>query len=338
MFYLERLPCPVLVTDCTGLTLHSNCDFKHLVSPSDDGNINDYLTPACRIFLQTHAWPLLLKNGEFNEIYLQVVTKDQHVIPVMTNARISEVDGKRIVIWLFFVAKERQRFEAELLKARAYAQEKALQLTEANKALQDAYAKLSQYAAEVQSEAQQFAHLSYTDPLTALGNRRALSAHVDQWLHRSEPLSTGSLLLIDIDHFKQVNDRFGHAEGDRVLCELAAHLRASARAQDTVARYGGEEFAIWLPHSDRTGAESIAKRVHACVSNVKVAEREITVSIGIASQIKKTPLTDEYLKNLVNDADTALYEAKVKGRNRTIFYAELSKSISKQHSDNTTKH
>ena len=323
MFYLERLPCPVLVTNCNGNVQHTNRDFKKLVAPEVYENMNHYFPPACRIFLQTHAWPLLLKNGEFNELYMQLLTASGERIPVMTNARISEADGERVVIWLFFVAKERQRFEAELLKARQYAQETAIQLAKVNTELQSANARLSQYAIAVRTEADQFAHLSLTDPLTDLGNRRALSLNVEQWVHSASGESVGSLLLIDIDFFKRINDRFGHAEGDSALRKLSQQLLKSVRAQDTVVRYGGEEFALWLPNSDREGAKLTAKRVHNCTAQIQVADQDITVSIGISSLAPNEQEVGTFLEHLLAQADAALYDAKAKGRNRTVCFGDL---------------
>ncbi|CAM3835900.1 diguanylate cyclase [Ectopseudomonas alcaliphila] len=314
MLYLDRLPGPVLVTDCNGRIKHCNCDFKRLAGVGTAEGMDQFFPPASRIFLQTHAWPLLLRNGEFSELYLQLQSEGGQAIPVMTNARISEVDGTPEVIWLFFVAKDRQRFEAELLKAREQAQESAAQLAKANLALQSAYAQLANYAVEIQSEAEQLAQLSHTDPLTALSNRRALSVHVEQWLGSVSDLACGSLLLIDIDHFKQINDRFGHAEGDRVLVDMAQRLLASVRSGDSVVRYGGEEFAIWLPNADLDEASDIAERVHDQIKALEVANESITVSIGIAS-LKPCA---EYLEHLLAAADKALYTAKAQGRNRSI--------------------
>jgi len=314
VLYLDRLPGPVLVTDCNGRIKHCNCDFKRLAGVGTTEGMDQFFPPASRIFLQTHAWPLLLRNGEFSELYLQLQSAGGQAIPVMTNARISEVDGTPEVIWLFFVAKDRQRFEAELLKAREQAQESAAQLAKANLALQSAYAQLANYAVEIQSEAEQLAQLSHTDPLTALSNRRALSVHVEQWLGSVSDLACGSLLLIDIDHFKQINDRFGHAEGDRVLVDMAQRLLASVRSGDSVVRYGGEEFAIWLPNADLDEASDIAERVHDQIKALEVANESITVSIGIAS-LKPCA---EYLEHLLAAADKALYTAKAQGRNRSI--------------------
>lgn len=320
MFYLERLPCPILVTDCKGYVKHSNLDFKKLAGATVAEDMNHYFPPASRIFLQTHAWPMLLKNGEFNELYLQLLAADEQHIPVMANARISEADGEREVLWLFFVAKDRQRFEAELLKARRLAQETAAQLAEANLALQHANAQLTEYAVEIRSEAEQFAQLSHTDPLTALGNRRALSRQVEQWVGASSARALGSLLLIDVDFFKKINDNFGHNEGDRVLTELAKQLLKSVRTQDTVVRYGGEEFAIWSPLSDIDAATRIARRVHKQVAQILLAGRQITVSIGFTTQSHQGQTAEHYLAQLLTEADAALYQAKAEGRNRSVCY------------------
>ncbi|MDZ4194614.1 MAG: GGDEF domain-containing protein [Pseudomonas sp.] len=302
MFYLERLPCPVLVTDCSGHILHTNCDFTKLVAPGTGDTMERFFPPACLIFLQTHAWPMLLKNGEFRELYLQLLTADQQMLPVMTNARISEADGERVVIWLFFVAQERQRFEAELLKARERAQNTTTQLAKTNIELRRAYAQLAEHAAEVKTEAEQLAHLSQTDPLTALGNRRALSVDVEQWINAAEHHSVGSLLMIDIDLFKQVNDRFGHAEGDRVLRELSQQLLTSVRAQDTVVRFGGEEFVVWLPYSDMQGAQLTAQRIHDHVSQIYVAEQTLTVSIGFTSLPSLRQEAETFLERMLTEA------------------------------------
>lgn len=293
------------------------------MDPDDSSAMDQYFPPASRIFLQTHAWPLLFKNGEFAELYMQLQAADGQRMPVMANARISEIRGKRIVIWLFFVAKERQRFESELLQARQQAQDTAAQLAEVNGELMRAYAQLSAYAAEVKTEAEQLAHLSHTDQLTGLGNRRALLLQVDRWINAASDQDVGSLLLIDIDFFKQVNDRLGHAEGDRVLCDVASQLQSSARAQDTVVRYGGEEFVIWLPYADRQGAELTAQRVHDHVAQTQINDERVTVSVGISTLAPQRQEVTRYLERLLGEADTALYEAKYRGRNRTISFADL---------------
>lgn len=303
--------------------MHTNLDFRNLVGPSESGTMDRYFPPASCIFLQTHAWPLLFKDSGFSELYMQLLSADGQRIPVMTNARVSEIRGTRVVIWLFFVAKERQRFESELLQARQQAQDTAAQLTEVNGELMRAYAQLAAYTAEVKTEADQLAHLSHTDHLTGLGNRRALLLQVDRWIKTASDQDFGSLLLIDIDFFKQVNDRLGHAEGDRVLCHIASQLQNSARAQDSVVRYGGEEFVVWLPYSNRKGAELTAQRLHDQIAQTQVSDQQITVSIGVSTLTLQHQEATRYLERLLSEADTALYEAKYRGRNRTICFDDL---------------
>lgn len=324
MFSLERLPCPVLVTDLNGMVLHCNHDFKRLVSEANcEGNMAVYFPPSGRIFLQTHAWPLLYRQGDFRELYLQLLSADRRLLPVMTNARVAEEDGKQVVIWLFFVAKERQRFEAELLSARQQAEQSAERLGEVNEELEKAYARLAVYAVELKSETEQLAQLSYTDALTGLGNRRALLIQLERWLRMPEQRVPGSLLLIDIDFFKQVNDRFGHAEGDLALCEVARQLQQSIRSQDSVIRHGGEEFVVWLPSTDPEGAALTAQRIHKQIARVLVGGNQISVSIGTTTKAPGELDAAAYLERLLAEADAALYAAKHNGRNCTQCYADL---------------
>jgi diguanylate cyclase (GGDEF)-like protein len=156
-----------------------------------------------------------------------------------------------------------------------------------------------------------------TDPLTGLMNRRAMLDQMNRERARADrygqPLSA---LLLDVDHFKRVNDVHGHAAGDRVLRGLAALLGGKMRASDLVARWGGEEFLVVLPQTHPAGALVFAERVRAAVaaSPFDIGEGKplsITVSIGLAGTLP--PILFE---PLVEEADRALYEAKRSGRNR----------------------
>jgi diguanylate cyclase (GGDEF)-like protein len=148
-----------------------------------------------------------------------------------------------------------------------------------------------------------------TDSLTGLLNRRAFSERLEAELVRArrsgEPVA---LAIFDVDHFKAINDRRGHAAGDAVLGRLAEILRDASRGTDAVARIGGEEFAVVLAGGERAGAEALAARVHAALA----AEAELTVSAGVA---QAQPGSDA--DGLLRRADDALYAAKHGGRNRT---------------------
>jgi diguanylate cyclase (GGDEF)-like protein len=154
-----------------------------------------------------------------------------------------------------------------------------------------------------------------TDPLTGLGNRRWMADMFEREVTRAEldsrPLC---LMMIDIDHFKQFNDRYGHICGDRALVAVGAALREYLRPTDLIARFGGDEFAVLLPSLELEQALQTAERLRqriAAVSPESLSDA-ITVSIGITSR-----LLDDDVSSLLHRADAALYDAKALGRNRT---------------------
>ena len=163
-----------------------------------------------------------------------------------------------------------------------------------------------------------------TDQLTGLHNRRYMTGQLDALVARAsrdgEPVAA---LLLDIDHFKKINDSFGHDVGDEVLREFAVRLASNVRAVDLPCRYGGEEFVVVMPDTALVDAERIAERIRMHVSGApfRVANgREIlavTISIGVATTLGLEDTPDALLKR----ADEALYEAKASGRNRVIAYA-----------------
>lgn len=161
--------------------------------------------------------------------------------------------------------------------------------------------------------------LAHTDPLTKLLNRRALGERLGAEMERVRRYNTTvSVLLIDIDHFKLINDTFGHLTGDDVLCEVANLLQRGVRAVDVVARYGGEEFVIVLPETGPTGAAAFAERLREYIEAQLFAEARrvpvrITTSIGVACY---PGFGVESVEDLFAASDQALYRAKSEGRNR----------------------
>lgn len=160
--------------------------------------------------------------------------------------------------------------------------------------------------------------LAATDPLTGLSNRRQFFelavSELDRARRYERPLCA---VMVDIDHFKRVNDQHGHAVGDRVLQEVARRLRDTVRKSDTVARYGGEEFALLMPETDAPAALTAAERVRAAVATTPISvgeppPLEITISAGVAA-IRPD---DRMIEALLERADIALYAAKNAGRNR----------------------
>ena len=181
-------------------------------------------------------------------------------------------------------------------------------------------ATLADYAAIAIVNARLFAEVqlaSITDGLTGLFNRRHVLALADQEYARARrferPLSA---LMIDIDHFKQVNDTHGHATGDQVLAEVGRRLRSSVRTIDIVGRYGGEEFVLVLPETALPGAGLLGERLRRGMAASPIATLagalSITMSVGVAT----TQPTVSDVATLIANADSALYAAKQAGRNR----------------------
>ncbi len=169
----------------------------------------------------------------------------------------------------------------------------------------------------------------FTDVLTGWNNRRYLNVRLGEELARARRDQSGIVcLILDVDHFKRVNDTWGHAAGDVVLREVAQRIESQVRASDVAARYGGEEFLVLLPNTDVSSAKLLAERVRKAISATPIdlpsAETvTITVSIGI-SEVHPKP-GDNDLKpigdSLVARADVALYAAKSAGRDRVIVEA-----------------
>jgi diguanylate cyclase (GGDEF)-like protein len=155
------------------------------------------------------------------------------------------------------------------------------------------------------------------DLLTMLPNRAAIDAVLEQEFARSgRDGATVGVILLDIDHFKRINDTYGHFAGDAVLRETAANLRANIRTYDQVGRYGGEEFLIVLPHSDLEQATLQAERLRTLLQSrstmIEGAKLQVTASFGVTVADGQTGTPDLF----VRVADEALYKAKAEGRNR----------------------
>jgi two-component system, cell cycle response regulator len=165
--------------------------------------------------------------------------------------------------------------------------------------------------------------LASTDALTGLFNRRRFSDVLKrEFAVTKRYRNTLSCLMMDLDHFKQINDRYGHDAGDQVLKEVARRITGSLREVDLAARYGGEEFVVLLPHTGRVDARVVAERL---LRNIRGQSFQfgnevhtLTVSIGYAGN---GDVHSDRAEDLVKLADLALYEAKRAGRNRTVMYS-----------------
>lgn len=188
--------------------------------------------------------------------------------------------------------------------------------------------QLGQALQEAKELKKKYEELSFIDDLTGLHNRRFFFLETEAGLSRAtryrQPFG---IMTIDVDHFKQVNDRYGHAEGDRVLKTIAGALQGQARDCDVVARIGGEEFAIGMPDTTLPGARQLGGRLLQAIQELDwpnhIADLSITISIGIACWPDDQPHRERLsMEQLLNRADQALYQSKRNGRNSLAAYPD----------------
>lgn len=173
---------------------------------------------------------------------------------------------------------------------------------------------------DISKEKEHMKELAITDRLTALYNHDFFYSRLDEEFSRAVRYGTPvSVIMMDMDNFKNINDTYGHRTGDKVLKEIADMIKKLVRKTDIVARYGGEEFAIILPHTNLEGAEEEAERIRETISNhayANLTKETMTVSLGVASYPSSNTIINT--GDLVNLADTALYEAKRGGKNNVV--------------------
>lgn len=180
------------------------------------------------------------------------------------------------------------------------------------------------------SEANSKLHvLATTDPLTGILNRREFLKRLQDEIYRvSREKKFYNLIILDIDHFKRVNDTMGHTAGDMVLIEITNRIRTELRPYDLIGRFGGEEFLIGIPMANNEIGRNIAERIRTSICNKPFhagnEKLDITASLGLTSVIptgnKKSMLN--LLEDMIEKADSSLYRAKNEGRNRVIVYGE----------------
>lgn len=169
--------------------------------------------------------------------------------------------------------------------------------------------------------------IALKDPLTGVNNRAMLTAQLKHHISLAQrQVSPLSLLIIDIDHFKSINDRFGHIVGDVVLTQIANQIVRCTRTSDGVYRYGGEEFVVILPNTATAGAELLAERIRGEIENMQVeslpASEHVTASLGVAHFVPGETHVD-----LMQRADDLLLTAKRGGRNRVVVAPEIKAPV-----------
>ena len=321
---LQEAPCGFLSMDPGGCILEvNNRCLKWLGYEKEDvigKHIDAFLTRVNRMFFYTYFFPTIQLKHSLEEMYINLTNEAGESIPVLMNASHYLRDGNFVIDCIFIQMKQRIDYEMEL-RTLQKTTEKAYQEREVAFAqLKKIYHEIEVKQREILEMNNELLLLSNTDKLTSISNRRFFQEELVRYIERYyQDGVVFSLLMIDIDHFKSVNDTHGHLSGDRVLVQLARVLTYEVAPEDLVARLGGEEFVIILPNTDRNEALKLAKKLNHAVeqANWEVIDR-LTVSIGVS-----TFSGDDTELTILENADQALYAAKSAGRNCSIHYLDM---------------
>jgi two-component system cell cycle response regulator len=178
--------------------------------------------------------------------------------------------------------------------------------------------KIKRLQDELRRANKHFKELAITDPLTNLYNRRFVTDILDKEFQRAERMcELLSLVIFDVDHFKKINDTYGHQNGDAVLVAIAEAAQRVLRTYDVVARYGGEEFVLVLPGTSLSGGVAVAERLRTAVQSIIFVPPMAGLSVTVSSGVATYPSTQvDSVSKLIHQADEALYRAKQDGRNK----------------------
>ncbi|QJD84840.1 sensor domain-containing diguanylate cyclase [Cohnella herbarum] len=313
---LNYAPCGFVTLSNTGIITDVNQTLLDLLQYERielvNRHIETIMTVANKIFFHTYFYPYIQLHGFVNEIYLTLKNKNDLEVPVLLNGARKERDGESYIDCVLIEMRKRIEYERDMLSARNKLEVLNIAKDEALETLKTLHAELGKKQEELIELNRRLESQASTDGLTGARNRRFFQESLAGSLSTFHRLHIPfSLLLLDIDYFKRINDTYGHPVGDEILIKLAKTLQAESREIDIVARYGGEEFAIILPGVDRDNATLIAERCRLTVEQADWGEYGITVSVGAATVTEED--TDE---TLVVRADQALYASKSRGRNR----------------------
>lgn len=286
---IDYFPCGCIITTTERKILLANAFLYEALGWKPQGLMDrclDSLLPrASQLFCDSYILPTVLKDGQCQEIFIEILTAEGQRVPKMLSVR-QMPNGN--LVWVFMQAETRQKLFRELKLAQTALEEHRAELDE----------------------------LARTDQLTQLANRRQLEEVAERILQEADRTGAAvSVMIMDIDKFKSINDTFGHMIGDQALVALSNVLKSALRKSDTIARFGGDEFVCLLNHTSVEQAEVIARKIHDGIACQETVDCELTVSIGISGRSKVNPMSFE---EMISRADQALYKAKAAGRKRTV--------------------
>jgi diguanylate cyclase (GGDEF)-like protein len=269
------------------------------------GSLSFFLYKSHRVRIVSLALALIAIAGMLATIYLKGASQVYWIYPVL--------------VGVFFLVKRREALIASILAVAALipflaTEFTAFALTRILITISVTCSLAYAFATITRGQRDELMNLATRDPLTGVGNRRAMQQKLDEVIaSRSRTNRNYCLLMLDLDHFKKVNDLHGHAKGDEILIKLTEIIEIRIRATDNIYRIGGEEFVIVIEDQNIENASRLAEQLRTIVeANELAPDSSVTVSIGVAQHVH-----GESVESWMSRADNALYAAKHSGRNQT---------------------
>lgn len=275
-------------------------------------NVELLLPVASRLYFQTDLLPLLKLHGKRDEIYLSLQSKSGGEVLMLINAIRQERNKQIVNDCILMPINRHNEYEDHIMRLKKAAEVATSLINKVNASLEETGKALNVQQTEFLEANSRLETLATTDELTGLKNHRAFQEALSDQIALAERIpSPLSLLIIDVDHFKNINDTFGHPVGDKYLRKLANILKTNSRKVDFVSRYGGEEFAIILPNTNQLSAMLLAEKLRKAIEVEPWVEKPVTASFGVSTL--SADISDK--TQLIYSADQALYISKARGRN-----------------------
>lgn len=311
---LNYAPCGFVTITSEGKIVFANQTFLDMVgypmSEIENQHIEAFMSVANKFLFHSYFYPFIKLYNKVNEVYLTLTSKDGAEVPVLLNGGTYREDPE-LIDCVFVKINKRIDYEQELRETKRSIEKAYVEKEEALAKLEKLHREIETKQEELIKLNEKLKEQATTDMLTGLKNRRYFHEKLEESLAGYQRyLSPFSLLIIDIDHFKKINDMRGHLVGDQILKELSHMITTTLREIDVVARYGGEEFVVIYPHTNISEAKQRAERLRTEVEKASWQNSNITISIGVT-----TCTPEDTVTTLIGKADQALYVSKSRGRN-----------------------
>ncbi|MGE5702599.1 MAG: diguanylate cyclase [Clostridia bacterium] len=324
---LNDAPCGYVSLTLEGMVTEVNRTFLDMMGYQHEDlaqkHIESIMSTANKLIFHSYFYPFINLNGHVEELLISLKNRNGQSVPHILNGRRFEHDGVERIDCVLVQMGKRMNYELELRTAKKQIEEAYWEKDQALAELKQLHQQIEHKQKELMDMNAILVELSNTDKLTGLYNRRhfqeKLDEHIIKYGETQEPFS---LLILDIDFFKKVNDVYGHQMGDHVLEKVGKILQQQSRAEDIVARFGGEEFVQILPHVDVAESRELAEKLRKSIAESTWETGTITASVGIATFTQA-----DSDATIVKKADQALYASKENGRNRVTHVVDMQEKM-----------